>query len=202
MTGPLWIASYLVMASAVVFIGLALAGLYRISGSDGSPVTRRIAWPFTGLRPGDPAPTWMTSSVQPYISNPESVPTSPSTALVAVLDTDESGLATAASVALIGREMRTPWLLFFADKRVSGATLIEMASPELAAHTHFLDPEMSASIGVSLTPVVAVVKEGHIVDAVGGVLGPAQVRSLLQRFFVSHEHDVERSLRATLQSRR
>jgi hypothetical protein len=165
-SGALWISSYVALAATVIFLCLAVAALYRALGAGSAPsAIRSLTWPLEGLRPGDPAPRW----IRDLVGQAE-------LGLAVLAGPDEVSEATATAVAVAAEAIEFDWKVL-----ATQAAAWQDSHPRLRGRVELLHGEELASLRVVEIPVVLVLRYGHLVDAVTGVIGTSQVIRVVER---------------------
>jgi hypothetical protein len=169
-TGAPWIVSYVVLCFAVLCIGLAVAALYRLLGHSRTATSAGLAWPFAQVMPGRPLPELSFQPGQPGL---------PKTGLVCFATGEHDGYSTAVSMAAVARAWRHDFLIAV---REGGVLDWPTDLPhDLQSHLARIATDDFQKLGMDFAPVVALLLDGCVVEAIAGLTSPSAIRS----YFVS-----------------
>jgi len=167
MTELFWI-SYVALAVTVIILCIAMVFIYRLIGRPALLGMTPLSWPLTGLRSGDPLPSLnATALLGPTLHGiPEDgflVLTSPASGFAATLAVAITASAWQCDYAILARSGdNTSWCADLPDP-VQGRVVI-------------LPKAEFDRFGASEMPVVLSVLGAKIVDAIGGLTSPRQIK--------------------------
>lgn len=159
-----WALGFVLLGAWVLVLSFAVAALYRLDAVGARTTLGRLAWPLGGLRPGDPLPTAISRRL------------TQARALIIVFS-DDGPLAAAvvASVAAAAHHSGTEWL-------VSRGTPSRLGGTAVAPLEDSVEGAIWSAFQPRDLPTVCLVRDGQLVDAAAGALGPSQVARMLERF--------------------
>jgi hypothetical protein len=98
---------------------------------------------------------------------------------------DADSLTAIASVSLVARVLNLNWVVVYRDAKLPADSLIET---EVHGRSVVASADEVLELAPTLRPVVVALRDGVILDAVAGAVGPSQIDQM-SRFFESRRRE-------------